>query len=712
MSFIHWWAVILGGIGVIAPVAVHFMTKPKPRAYPLSTISMLREIIQDRRAVSRFKDWLILILRTLAVALFALAIARPLLPSSNAIATRPENETARVIVLDVSQSLSAGVAGASNWQRAQASAISYLDFAPNMQASVVMAGATSNSVFDRLSPNLSSLREAVRQANPMDQRVDVPAAINVAAKLLERSSSPNKELILISDFQRSNWGGLNLDQIDASTKILYETVATDPLENVAITAVRFPQRVIVGQPSVCEVDVANYSNRAVDIRCDLELTHAAVSLEKTIQPDSFSTLSASVVMPEIGWELGWAKLRSHLDAQPRDDQRAVAVEVRGAPRVAIVSRQPVPLQPCSSFYLESALRVINSVDSTDVEVETKGDMNKRVVRIQPQRTPATQWPTTDCVILNHPGALDEATLDYIANRIRRGLGVLYVSSEMSDATNLQQLAERLGKSYQPPVELVAPASIASRKSLFINKLQTREAPFKIFGDGAVQALQSARFEGGLDTRATAEGLRDQVLAELSDTSAFLFATDCDGGQVMVLNCDLDKSNFCTQSTFLPFLSEAFDRLVSNRSQFGETNCGEPMVRVFSHPLGADAALSISNADDLSPKMDEYGTWEWSASQNAWVWTWLKPAGAGVYRVSTNDANETTFAIASNVPDTEADLRTLDREVLLGRLANGRAVGFRSSNDQHEEEDSIWNWLIVACLFGLMSEIVALRFFKS
>lgn len=718
MSFIHWWAVILGGIGVVAPVAVHFMTKPKPRAYPLSTISMLREIIQDRRAVSRFKDWLILILRTLAVALFALAIARPLIPTSNAIVAQPENETARVIVLDVSQSLSAGVAGASNWQRAQASAISYLEFAPNMQAAVVIAGATSVSVFDRLSPNLNSLKESVRQVSPVDQRVDAASAMNVAARLLERSSAPNKELILISDFQRSNWGGLSLDQIDSSVKILYESVSTEPLENVAITAVRFPQRVVAGQPALCEVDVANYSTRPVDIRCDLELTHAAVNLSKSVPPDSVSTLTASIVLPETGWEFGWAKLRGHLDAQPRDDQRAVAIEVRGPPRVAILSRQPTPLQPCSSFYLESALRVINSTDAANGEASSSGDAEgsndgtKRVMRIQPQRTAQAQWPAMDCIVINHPGALDEAALDYLANRIRRGLGVLYVASEMADATNLQQLAERLGKSYQPPVELVAPANIASRKNLFINKLQSREAPFKVFGDNAAQALQPARFEGGLDTRATSEGLRDQVLAELSDTSAFLFATDCDGGQLMVLNCDLDKSNFCTQPTFLPILSEIFDRLVSSRSQFAETSCGEPMVRLFSHPLGEEASLSVSHADDLSPKGDEYGNWEWSTSQNAWIWTWTKPTGAGVYRVTSSDSNDTVFAIASNAPDSEADLRTLDREVLVGRLASGRSIGFRSSNDQHEEEDSIWNWLIVACLIGLTSEIVALRLFKS
>ena len=55
-------------------------------------------------------------------------------------------------------------------------------------------------------------------------------------------------------------------------------------------------------------------------------------------------------------------------------------------------------------------------------------------------------------------------------------------------------------------------------------------------------MDAVRFSGGLATQATTEGLRDQVLAELSDTSALLYVTSVGAGQLAILNTDLGRGN--------------------------------------------------------------------------------------------------------------------------------------------------------------------------
>ena len=73
MNFLHFWALGIGAVALAAPIAVHFLTKPKPVRFGLSTVRFLREAIEQRKARSRFRDWLILLLRTLCVALLAMA---------------------------------------------------------------------------------------------------------------------------------------------------------------------------------------------------------------------------------------------------------------------------------------------------------------------------------------------------------------------------------------------------------------------------------------------------------------------------------------------------------------------------------------------------------------------------------------------------------------------------------------------------------------
>src|SRR6186997_258528 len=119
MSFLHVWAIAIGAGALLAPLAIHFLTRPRPVSYPLSTIRFLREVIQQRRARSRIRDLIVLLLRMLAVGLLAMTLARPLFESAPQVTTQPANGSSRLVLLDVSQSMSAGTAGSTALQRAQ-----------------------------------------------------------------------------------------------------------------------------------------------------------------------------------------------------------------------------------------------------------------------------------------------------------------------------------------------------------------------------------------------------------------------------------------------------------------------------------------------------------------------------------------------------------------------------------------------------------------
>lgn len=706
MNFLHFWALGIGAVALAAPVAVHFLTKPKPVRFGLSTVRFLREAIEQRKARSRFRDWLILLLRTLCVALLAMALARPLFQERQAVPTSGEANAQRVLVIDQSQSMTAGSGGLTNWSSAVVSATQYLESAQGLKAAVVFAGAKPRAVFNELSPNLAALREAVMQAKPLAERCDPRAALEVAAQILEKVKADKKELVILSDFQRSNWGTLLLDLVPRDTQIQFHSVSIPDSGNVAVTSVRFASEPVVGQPVTMEVEIANYSDREVEARCNIDLQAWKRTLIAKVLPQSSRTLSETVTFEEEGWRSGWAKLESNLDVLPGDDERPIAVRVRPPVSILMISRQNVQEIPSSSFYIQQALQValMGNESSNDERGSRK---SKTVQRVHPSRDALRTWPSADVFVLDHPGSLEEEALQMLASQMRRGKGLLYVTSEMVDATNLQQFADLLGNDFQPPVDMIPPVENAARKDLFVRKVQSRDGPFSVLGtNNAAALLKTVRFQGGLATRASANGMSDQILAELSDTSALMYLSSVGSGQMAVLNADLMRSNWSVQPTFLPVLSELTKSLLAQRGQGDQAFSGEPVVRVLPTFLTSESTLQARTVEGTPPNDGDFGKWQWSQGQGAMVWSWQEPPGPGIYAL--DESAKSAWMIATSAPAVESDLSSLDKEVLTQRLSGGREVGFASAETNEQGSDDLWSWLIAACLLGLIGEIAALR----
>src|SRR6185437_5248516 len=122
MGFVHPWAVGLGAAALALPVAIHLLTRPRPRRMPLSAIRFVRDALRERRARHRLRNFLILSLRMAAIALLALAIARPLTSVQPLVSPDAPGAAPRVVILDVSQSMAALSHGVQQIERARPAA--------------------------------------------------------------------------------------------------------------------------------------------------------------------------------------------------------------------------------------------------------------------------------------------------------------------------------------------------------------------------------------------------------------------------------------------------------------------------------------------------------------------------------------------------------------------------------------------------------------
>jgi hypothetical protein len=699
MNFLHPWAIALGTLGAALPLMIHWLTRPRPVRLPLSTIRFVRELVQQRRARKRLRDFLVLLLRVLAVLLLALAIARPQWGQQPLISPDDTGAAARVVLLDVSQSMAAESHGVQLLERARPLAAGFLASQTELQADLILAGTTAHATFGRLSTNFLVLRNELSEVKPRPERLNVQAALNKAGELLAAvdGAERRRELVVISDFQRTNWASADFSVLPEDTRIQLESVApAQPLANLAILRIGTPDRVEQGREARLEVDVGNYSPTPRQVQVEIVLGEAVYRAEGLCPAQTRTTLSTEVPLRSAGWQTGEARLVNVQDALAADNVRPFVLDVRPAPTYALLTSQLAEQVPSSSYYLERALSPMAG---------RTGRPEARVVRINANALDRDALATTDVLVLDHPGRLSEETIRLLATLLRRGRGIFYVAAEPQDAVNLQLLADAAGADLQLPVTFAPPPAGQRRRNLFLVDVRREQAPFRIFGDELTAVTGSLRFSGGLATQRRERALADDILATYSDRSICLVVSTCAEGTLAVLNADLATSNLPSSPAFVPLMGELMGRLLARRRGADALACGEPVAVYLPTTAGVATGLHISGppsaGDDLGMVIEESGGVLWRCpSLNA----------PGVYRVSRQ--GQTVFALAAALPAEEADLTPLEPTVLRERLAGGRKVHYRAQSRDDEEHDDLWSWLAVACVGCVLGEFLTLKAFRS
>ena len=182
-----------------------------------------------------------------------------------------------------------------------------------MQANLILGAAVPRPVFDRASTNVAALVDEVSRAAALPQRLQVQAALNSAAEMLSQVPDPKvrRELIIISDFQRTNWVSADFSVLPASTEIQLESVAPALTPaNLAITRVSPQGRIEQGRPFRLEVEVGNFSPSSREVTIEATLSDSQYRLQGTCTPGGTSVFVTEVTLSSAeGWKTanatGW-----------------------------------------------------------------------------------------------------------------------------------------------------------------------------------------------------------------------------------------------------------------------------------------------------------------------------------------------------------------------------------------------------------------------
>ena len=200
--------VLFGLAAAALPILIHLFTRRRPRDVHFPSLEFLTEVHHSEIRRLKLKQWLLLLLRTLAVAMVVLAMARPALRGS--LGPNRNASTTVVALVDVSGSMGAaaraGGTGTGTGATLGAAARGVVsDLLSTLAASdelmLVPYDSQPHPVTNGPSSDQPRLRSALRAIAPGAAGTDHERALVFAASALAQSHALNRELFWISDFQ-------------------------------------------------------------------------------------------------------------------------------------------------------------------------------------------------------------------------------------------------------------------------------------------------------------------------------------------------------------------------------------------------------------------------------------------------------------------------------------------------------------------------------
>ncbi len=656
---------LLAGLALVAgPVLVHLLARARPavRAYP--SLQLIRQVMRRTLRVRRPHDWLLLAVRTLAIAALAAAFIRPVYFGATPLAAAGEKKTV-VLVIDRSASMAATEGAQSRFGTAAARAIQLLESSGgSTAANVVWIDAQPAGIFAEPGPNRAYLVDVLNRAAAVPQPGAAESALRLAFEQL-RTAEGAKEVFVLSDFQATAWKNVPLTP-PPGVRLVPMPVGASDLPNMALTDFRAqPAAPVTGQPMQLLCRVRNFSPEPRRAVVFFEAGEARQ--QRAVDVPAWSDAEAAVSLP--AGAPGTLPLRASLadDAFPGDDAAHSLAHVRESVRLAVAGASTSPsIEPLTA--LGGAIPWLSA---------------RRIEPADALTAAADILFVSDWDGQNAPAFRDLAA---------KGTAVLLAPKNGTPAV---AIADALGVPATPAAPALtaeaAPAkpwkvALASESHPTVALFRTGE-----FGNPFAGIFrQRLRFSAPPAPATVLAGFPDGVPALVA---APRLADAKNAAPLFVWNLPLaaDASTWTQEPVFVAFFGELCrTSLPAAAGVLGETLPGTPLrfvpgPQVDPHDLrllAADGSAveitppSLPGGPFLSPPAVP-GSWRWMARDTVVQHAWC------------------------NFPDGESDLRRLDPGTLPG--ATAESVASRAAMAAERDGWPLWPWLALAGAVLLWTE---------
>jgi hypothetical protein len=649
-------AFLLGLLGLAVPVLVHLMHRERRQALAFPSLMFLRRIPFRSVRRQKLRHLLLFAARCLAVALLALAFARPFFAEKSSLVAPTGGARTRVILLDRSYSMGYGDRFARARQQAER-ALSELS--PEDEAALILFSERAEGVVPPTREH-ARVRAALQAARLSSSGTRFAPALKLAQEWLAASERPRRELWLVSDCQRRGLEGLDEVRLPERTTLHVASLAEREQPNAALGGVSFDRELGAGRERIAVgVRVVNKGGRAASQRVSLEIAGRTVE-EKPLELPADG--AASVTFQPVAYPAGATRGRVLLGADPLAADNAFHFVLAPGQELGVLVVEPAGGGP----YLRRALSI---GDRPRFRVQARGELlaadlaGKALVV-------ATAGPPSD--------AAGAALLAFV-----RGGGGLIAS--------LLPGPWRGGAAALVPGAARAPVDRTADRGATVATLELDHPALELFKTPRSGDFSAARF---LRYRPLEPAEGDRVLARFDDGSAALVERELGKGRVLALATAFDglTNDLALQPVFLPLVHQ----LARHAAGHHETRPARSVGEVLA--LSADAAGRRSIVETPAGERVRL-----EKGQLA-----VELLEAGFYELQREGAPPE--AIAVNVDAAESDLAAVDAEELQHALSRRSAApvvagAVSLTPEDAERRQSLWWYLLAAALVLLLAETV-------
>lgn len=679
----------LAGLAALAvPVVIHLIQRERKTVVAFPSLMFLRRIPYQSVRRRRIRHWTLLALRLAALALIVAAFARPFIPSAGAAAAAGG---ARDVVVLLDRSYSMGYAG--TWARAQAAARQAIDeLQPDDRASLVLF-AEDAEVVARTSADRGRLLAAIDAAEPVAGATRYGAALKLAGSLLAESTLPRREVVLVSDFQRTGWEPDQALRLPSGVIVTPVSVRADVIADVAVTPVSVQRETFSGRERiVVSGGVLNRGDQRVqNLPVTLEIDGKSV---QTIPASMDAHGAASLAFAPLTLEAHYTRgvVRIPDDGLARNN--VVQFVLSPVEPVAVTLLASTSARRDDSIYLSRAL-AIGDRPRFDVSTRTGDEL------------PADALARARLVIVDDT-AVSPGTAARLARFVEGGGGVLVLAGPRTvwPEREATLLPGRIGATVDRMRG--TPASLAG--------LEYGHAVFEPFRAPRTGDFSSARFYG---YRTLTPAPDAQVLARFDDGTATLVERRAGAGRVMVWasTLDLGWSDLPLKPVFLPFVHRMVRHLANYRERPTSLTVGQ--VLELAKTVPSKARIALTPAGERLPlpadgpgvlELTEQGFYEiHDQSPASGAPSAPSASSAASSASSASSAASAAEVVASNVDLAESDFTPVDPQEIVASVGGGPEGSGTGqpqvvpSDESQERTQRLWWYLLFAGILLLTAE---------
>ena len=334
--------VLWGLLALAIPIIIHFFNLQRPKQILFSNIAFVKEVKKSVVRRVRFRQWLLLVARLLAIAALVLAFANPVILKEDQ-QELLQGHRSVAIVLDNSYSMTAGNEKGNYFQQAISLSRNIIKAYSRQDEFLLM---TTSDL--RLNYNFGEQEAALEELKALniDQNIRNQGEIlQFREEIFARANHQLHELYFLSDFQTSTVmaDSQQVSLQDSSLLIKYIPLATREQRNVYVSETRILSQIVEkNKPVNLSMSLINDGNNPVkDLSLRVILEGKAVAISNhSLEANAATEVSLSFTPSESGWLSGFVEL----DDNPVDfdNRRYFSLYVPEREKVLVVEGQNSP----------------------------------------------------------------------------------------------------------------------------------------------------------------------------------------------------------------------------------------------------------------------------------------------------------------------------------------------------------------------------------